>query len=201
MMKVWRSIRRGRGFSYVESMIATALFGPIVVVVLMVIETMHGAYGKGERSADVQQSARIAMARIVRELRAGGLDPSGVLPQLAIQSAVQTAALNRIAFIADVNEEGSTKKIEYRLDLSGQAPVLRRQQWSTWNAGWSGTNGGQPLAERITSLEFAYFGAADTAIPLGDLPARMAEIRRVRVIIMAESYRLVSDVRLRNVGL
>jgi len=200
-MKVGRSIRGGRGFSYVESMIATALFGPIVVVVLMVMETMHGAYGKGEQSADVQQSARIAMARIVRELRAGGLDPSGVLPQLAIQSAVQTAELSRIAFIADANDEGSTKKIEYRLDLSGQAPVLRRQQWSTWNAGWTRTNGGQPLAERIASLEFAYFGAADTAIPLSNLPARMAEIRRVRVIIMAESYRLVSDVRLRNVGL
>jgi len=195
------SIRSGRGFSCVESLIVSALFVPIVIVVLLIIDTMHSAYGKGERSADVQQSARIAMARIVRELRAGGFDPTGVVPQLAIQSAVQAAELNRIAFIADPNDEGGTRKIEYRLDLSGQAPVLRRQQWSTWNGGWTGTNGGQPLAERITSLEFAYFGAADTAIHLSDLPARIAEIRRVRVIIMAEGYRLVSDVRLRNVGL
>jgi Tfp pilus assembly protein PilW len=201
MMKARRPLTRSHGFSYVEGMIASALFAPIVIVVLLVIETMHSAYGKGEQSADLQQSARIAMARIVRELRAAGLDPSGILPQLAAQSAVQTAELNRIAFIADANDDGNTEKIEYRLDQSGQSPVLRRQQWSAWNSGWTGTNGGQPLAERITSVEFAYFGPGDGTIPLSDLPARMAEIRRVRVTIMAENYRLVSDVRLRNVGL
>ncbi len=200
-MNVRRSITRSHGFSYVESMIASALFGPIVISVLLLSEAMHGAYNKGEQSADLQQSARIPMARIVRELRAAGLDPSGIRPQLAVQSALQTAEIDRIAFIADANDDGGTEKIEYRLDLSAQPPVLRRQQWSTWDGGWTGTNGGQPLAERITSLEFAYFGPADTAIPLSDLPARMAEIRRVRVSIMAERYHLESDVRLRNAGL
>jgi hypothetical protein len=200
-MRPGRSIGPRAGFSYVESLIASALVAPIMIATLLITDTMHGAYGKGEQSAEVQQSARIAMGRIIRELRAGGLDPSGVLPQLTIRSAVQTAEPNRIAFIADVTDEGITRKIEYRLDLSGQNPVLRRQQWSNWNGGWSGTNGGQPLAERITSLEFAYFGAADSAIPLSDLPGRLAEIRRVRVIVTAEGYRLVSDVRLRNVGL
>jgi hypothetical protein len=194
-------IMRDHGFSYVESMIASALFVPIMVGALVATEAMHGAYIKGERNADLQQSARIAMTRIVRELRAAGVDPSGIRPQLPSQSVVQAAELDRIAFIADAADDGSTEKIEYRLDPAAQPPVLRRQQWSTWNGAWTGTNGGQPLAERITSVEFAYFAAGDTAIPLGDLPARIAEIRRVQVIITAESYRLVSDVRLRNAGL
>jgi len=200
-VKVGRPMTRGHGFTCVESMIASALFAPVVVVVLLVIEAMHGAYSRGEQRADLQQGARIAMARIVRELRAAGFDPSGVRPQLAIQSALQTAEPNRVAFIVVVNDKATTEKIEYRLDLSIHPPVLRRQQWSTWSSGWTGTNGGQPLAERITSVEFAYFGPGDSAIAVSDLPARIGEIRRVRVAIMAETYDLVSDVRLRNAGL
>ena len=158
----------------------------------------------------MQQSARIVMARIVRDLRSAGLDPSAVIPGLPIQAAIQTAETNRIAFVGDPNSDGTTDKIEYRLDLSSNPPVLRRQQWSKWNNGWSGTNGAQPLAEWIRSVEFTYFGPGGSVIPSSEIAARMGEIRRVGIVIIAgepssqvapETYRLVSEARLRNVGL
>ena len=198
------------GFTSSEVLIASTLIGPVLICAFIVLETMHGAYSRGERRADLQQSARIGMARIVRELRAAGLDPSGLIPGLPNPGPIQSADISRIAFIGDANGDGSSRKIEYRLDLSASPPVLRRQQWSTWGGGWSGTNGAQPLAEGITAVEFTYFGAGGSAIPPGELAARLGEIRRVGINITAlappghilsEPFRLVSEVQLRNRGL
>lgn len=198
-----------RGFTSSEILLAAALLGPILVIIFLAVDAMQGAYNRGERIADLQQSARIGMARIVRELRFAGLDPSVVIPSLPIQAPIQIAEGSRVAFISDANGDGSSEKIEYRLDLVTDPPVLRRQQWSTWSGGWSGTNGAQPLAERITMTEFTYFGPGGE-IPIGDLPARIGEIRRVRIAITAEAasghtpaetYRLISEVRIRNAGL
>ena len=199
-----------RGLTFPEVLIASTLIGPVLISAFIILETMHGAYSRGERRADLQQSVRIGMARIVRELRAAGLDPSGLIPGLPIPGPIQSADISRIAFIGDPNGDGSSKKIEYRLDLSASPPVLRRQQWSTWGGGWSGTNGAQPLAEGITAVEFTYFGAGGSAIPPGELAARLGEIRRVGINltalappghILSEPFRLVTEVQLRNRGL
>ena len=209
-MPIVLSVKTESGFTYSEVLIASTLIAPVLISAFIVLETMQGAYGRGERYADLQQSARIGMARIVRELRAAGLDPSGLIPGLPSPGPIQSAETNRIAFIGDPIGDGSSKKIEYRLDLSASPPVLRRQQWSTWGGGWSGTNGAQPLAEGITAVEFTYFGAGGSAIPPNELAARLGEIRRVGVNITAlappgqvssQPYRLVSEVQLRNRGL
>ncbi len=209
-MQALASIERQRGFTFLELLLSSVLLAPLVICLFLVVETMLGAYTRGESRADLQQTARIAMARIVRELRAAGLDPSAVIPRLPIRAAIQTAETNRIAFIGEANGDGVSKKIEYRLDLSGDRPILRRQQWSTWDSGWSGTNGAQPLAEGIISAEFTYFGPGGSVIPPIELPARLAEIGRVGIIIIVgepssqgapETYRLVSHARLRNFGM
>jgi hypothetical protein len=207
MQRVVYLMKTEFGFTYSEALIASALLAPVLISALLILDAMHAAYGRGERSTDLQQSARIGMARIIRELRVAGLDPSGLIPALPVQGPIQSAEISRIGFVADVNNDGSTEKIEYRLDVSSNPPVLRRQQWSTWAGGWSGTNGGQPLAEGITTVEFTYFGTGGIAIPQGELPARIAEIRTVGVAITAaapngqapfQPYRLASEVRLRN---
>ena len=209
-MPVVVSMKTGPGFTCAEVLVASTLLGSVLISAFVILETMQGAYGRGERRADQQQSARIGIARIVRELRAAGLDPSGLIPGLPIPAPIQIADTSRIAFIGDANGDGNSRKIEYRLDLSTSPPVLRRQQWSTWDGGWSGTNGGQPLAEGITAAEFTYFEAGGNAIPPHELTARRGEIRRVGIQITAagppghilsESYRLVTEVRLRNAGL
>ena len=209
-MRVVAAMKREHGFTTSEILVTSALLGPVMIAIFLMVDTLQGAYSRGERIADLQQSARIGMARIVRELRTAGLDPSSVIPSLPIPGSIQMAESNRIAFITDSNGDGNSEKIEYRLDLSADPPVLRRQQWATWNGAWSGTNGGQPLAERITVIELAYFGAGGSEIPPGELPARIGEIRRVRIFMRAaapsghtppETYDLISEVHLRNAGL
>lgn len=209
-MRIVALIGRDNGFTSTEILVASALFGPVMIVAFLMLGTMQGGYSKGERIADLQQSARIGMARVVRELRTAGLDPSGVIPSLPNPGPIQTAESSRIAFITDSNGDGNSEKIEYRLDVSANPPVLRRQQWATWDGAWSGTNGGQPLAERISSLHFTYFGAGGSEIPASEVPARIGEIRRIRILIQAaatsiqtppEIYDLISEVHLRNAGL
>jgi type II secretory pathway pseudopilin PulG len=94
------------------------------------------------------------------------------------------------------------KAISYYLGLSGGKTVLRRNE----NTG----GGGQPLADNIESLEFAYFDVN------GDLTEKPADIRKVKVTVTAKTnavdpelrggdgYRrrtLSSDIRPRNMGL
>jgi hypothetical protein len=198
------------GYTCVEMLLASSILAPVVISLLLMLETLQGSYAKGERRADLQQSARIAMTRIARDLRTAGLDPSAVIPHLATATAIQTAETDRIAFVGDIDGDGNTEKVEFRLDLSTSRPVLRRQQWSTWTGSWSGSNGAQPLAEGITGVEFTYIGASGSAIPSNEITTRLAEIRRVGIVILAASqldqmpaeyYRLVSEVRIRNTGL
>lgn len=204
------SSMKGRsGYTVAELLVASAVLVPLVIGMFLISDALHNTYSRGEARSDVQQSARIAMVRIIRELRAAGFDPDALIPRLSIPTAIQTAEASRIAFVADPDGDGRSKKIEYRLDLSADVPILRRQQW-TWNSGWSGRTGSQPLAEGITALELTYYGADGAAIPLNALPARAGEIRWVGLTITAasppshtppETYRLVGDVQLRNVGL
>lgn len=205
-------INNQRGFTLVELLIASTLLVPFVMAVFLIVEPMQRAYSQGEQRADLQQSARIAMARMARDLRAAGLDPGAAISSLPAPAAIQTAEVSRIAFIADPDDDGKSMKIEYRLDLTAEPPVLRRQQWSwsTSNNSWTGASGAQPLAERITGLELTYYGADGTAIPSSELPAKLGEIQRIGLVITAgspagrtspEAYRLIGEVRMRNVGL
>jgi len=94
------------------------------------------------------------------------------------------------------------KAISYYLGLSGAQTVLRRNE----NTG----GGGQPLAENIESLEFAYF---DTN---GNVTANPRDIRMVKVTVTARTNRvdpefkggdgyrrrtLSSHINVRNMGL
>lgn len=204
-----RSLMNNRsGYTIAELLVASAVLASLIIGLFLIADALRSTYGRGEIRADLQQGARIAMARIVRELRAAGFDPDALIPRLSMPTAIQTAEANRIAFIGDPDGDGRSKKIEYRLDLSADTPILRRQQW-TWDGGWSGTSRAQPLAEGITALELTYYGADGAAIPLSAFPARAGEIQRVGLAITAgsppshippETYRLVGEVELRNVG-
>jgi type II secretory pathway component PulJ len=215
MMRRATFTRTQSGGTLVELLIASTLLVALTLTVFLAIDSLLRTYSRGEQRADLQESARIAAGRMAQELRAAGLDPEGVIPQQPVQAAIQTAETSRIAFItgeSDANGNDKSIKVEYRLDLKADPPVLRRQQWS-WSMSsnsWTGASGAQPFANGITAVELTYYGADGAAIPSGELAARLGETQRIGLAVTAssppghtppETYRLVGEVRMRNIGL
>ncbi|MFQ5988329.1 MAG: PilW family protein [Candidatus Methylomirabilales bacterium] len=220
------------GFTLAETLVAVAISSIVLLGLYLVYDVNQATFVRGEQQTDLQQNARIGMDRLVRELRLAGSDPSETLttgppipggqarcsnPPPATPQAIENAEATCVRFYADVNADPSvlpedleTERVEYSFDAAAQ--LLRRQKWIT-----TGTGGGQPLAERVSGLTFAYFdgtgvclgGACATPpdpVPTGSL----GSIRRIAVVITtadtqtgggAPPFTLTAEIRPRNLGL
>ncbi len=222
------------GFSLVETLMAVVISSIVLLGLYLIFDVNQATFIKGEQQTDLQQNARIGMDRLVRELRLAGSDPSGVLgdppilipggqarcsnPPPATPQAIENAEATCVRFYADVDADPSvlpkdlaTERVEYSHDAAVQ--VLRRRQWT--NAGTSG--GAQPLAERVTTLTFAYYDGAgaclggECATPPDPVPAgSLDSIQRISVTITtadtqtgggALPFTLRAEIRPRNLGL
>ena len=204
------------GFTLVEVLIASAIFIFIFLAAYLIYETNQITFAKGERDVDIQQNARVAMDRIVRELRMAGFDPQDptIIPD-PCTTPIQSATPESISFIADVDSDGTTEKVEYTHDGDSDPPGVRREQWpslagANCDGDWSDSGGAQPLVDKVVLLAFTYYDNSGTQIPDNDLMARLSEIRRITIAITASdvlpsegtrSYTLTSEVRPRNLGL
>ncbi len=151
----------GRGVTLIETLISTVLFSIVIAGVYSVYTTMQGTLVRGEMKADLQQNARIALGRMVTEIRMAGNDPSGYLPSTIPppQAAIRAASANCLSFIA-ADETGVTKQVTYLLD----GTTFRRndQSWVVTSSGppqvGAFTGGGaQPVADSVYSLVFTYY--------------------------------------------
>jgi hypothetical protein len=87
-------------------LMATAISSVILLALYLLYDVNQVTFVKGEQQADLQQNVRIAMDRIVRDLRlagygfpTGGTNCAGVV----VPSAISVAAATSIAFCADLN--------------------------------------------------------------------------------------------------
>jgi len=217
--------RSEAGFSLVEVLTATAISGVVMLALYLLYDVNQVTFVKGEQQADLQQNARIAVDRIVRELRLAGSErqtPS-VIPA-SCATAIQLAEATRINFIADINDNDPTERVEYTYDNASNPPSINRAQW-TFAAGpgcnWSAPSGVQSFAERVTTLRFTYYDANNTCLggaAAPDCPAppaavpggSLGNIRRISVTITtqdaqtgskAQPFTLRAEVRPRNLGL
>ena len=68
-----------RGFTLAELLVAIALVGLIMTGILTFIMTGNEAYLTGSDQIEAQQAARVALARMVREIRGAGYNPTGAV--------------------------------------------------------------------------------------------------------------------------
>ena len=191
-----------RGFTLAEAIIAAALSSFILLGLYLMYETNQVSFTKGERQTDLQQNARIALDRIVRELRLAGSDPSGILAGGG--TAILVAEASRVQFYADVDSNSTTDRIEYSFDAAAQ--LIRRQFWS----GNGASAGTEQLAQAVTALAFAYFDGSNNLLPSPVLAGNLGSIRRVSVTVtttdtvtgqLQQPFTVQADVRPRNLGL
>jgi prepilin-type N-terminal cleavage/methylation domain-containing protein len=218
--------RWGRGFTLLETLITTVLFSIVMGGVFLLYTTMQSTLSRGELMTDLQQNARVAMDRMVQEIRMAGYDPTGIISQVVLppKSPVRAASSACFSFIADVYGTGAAKQITY--DLNGTKLRRREQTWTpgSFDVSCPG-NCPQPLAESVNLLTITYYDAYNQILTpystntLGCPPGgttqtftqldygQMKQIRRVAITlqtrdsrpdVFSQFYTLTNDVRLRN---
>jgi prepilin-type N-terminal cleavage/methylation domain-containing protein len=161
----------GRGLTAIEVLISTAIFAVVAASVHLLYTSMLNTYTKGELRAEVQQSARIALAQITQDLRGAGYDPSGALAHVVIgPSAALRAALPAcVSFVTYGVSGGLEASIQVTYTLNAGA-VQRRVD--PWDAGSSAFEGGvwTAVAQSIEALQFTYYDGEGAVLAPGTEP-------------------------------
>ena len=150
------------GFALAELLVVLALAGLVLLALTGLLQQGERAYLDGTARLEAQQSARVALGRIGRELREAGIDPKGTgFPPLVNPTPTGFTIQN------DLNGDGVIAGNRERITYSLTGRTLRR------NAG----GGAQPLIDDVEALAFAYLDAEGrpTGVPV--------EIRSVLIVI------------------
>jgi type IV pilus assembly protein PilW len=237
-----RSLQRAGGFTLIELLIAMSIFLIVLLGIYQAFDTNRATYVSGTRKVDVQQNARVALDSMTRELRMAGnfpekYDPSAATnPSLANPIGILVATNNGLVAYGDMDgtcnpSQGAcpaNSSSAFLYCLSGNTILRKRSTDVTAPASFS-CNGGDVLAENITSLQFTYYDGSNNPIPnppnspyvldaegLGNVPAfattaQRTAVRTVVITLVAEEsvpipgqqpqrLTLTSSVRLRNIN-
>src|SRR5262245_35689638 len=146
-MTTWHA---ARGYALADLLVATAMIGLVMASVLGILRGSLGAYRWGAARVEAQQSARVALERMAKELREAGYDPTG-----AGIAAIVAAEPTRVVFQRDLDGDGLVDPTRERvvLVLRPGESVLRR------DAG----GGAQPIINDVKRLELTYFDGGGLA--------------------------------------
>lgn len=144
------------------ALVLGALFGSL--------EHAQRLYGAGVARLEAQQSARVGLERMAREIRQAGYGA----PEL---SAITVAEPSRIVLHLDADGDGAFAAPRETITWSVSGRALRR------NAG----GGAQPIVNGVRDLALAYFDARGlpTTVPI--------DVRTVRVTLVTEPERLLAN--------
>jgi prepilin-type N-terminal cleavage/methylation domain-containing protein len=98
-------VRGEAGFTLAEILMASAISSVVLLALYLLYDVNQVTFVKGEQQADLQQNARIAMDRIVRDLRLAGYGfPTGATncAGFGVPSAISVADTTSITFCADL---------------------------------------------------------------------------------------------------
>jgi prepilin-type N-terminal cleavage/methylation domain-containing protein len=154
--------RAERGLSLIEVLISTTLFSIVFAGVYLLYVTMQGMMTRGELMTDLQQNARVGLAKMVQEIRMAGYDPEGAIPQVTLspKGAIRAASATCFSFVGlglDRSTNPATEKSK-QITYSLSGTTMRRQE-DSWDSIAKAFSGGtaQPQAEVVNSLTFIYY--------------------------------------------
>jgi len=167
-----------------ELLTVIALAGLTLASTLLGLQQGLQAYTVGAARVEAQQSGRIALERMTRDIRAAGAGGGAF-------DAIAVAEPARITLQLDLDGDGAITQRGEAITWHLAAPVLRR------DAG----GGAQPVINGVRGLVLEYFdaGGRPTAVP--------GEIRTVVITLTTEGEQnagavgaitLATEVRLRN---
>ncbi len=146
-----------------DLLVAAAVLGLVLSTTLVALDQGQRVYRGGTARVEAQQSARIALERMAREIRQAG---TGLAPV-----AVSVAEPERIVLHFDLDGDGAASDRREMITWRLAGRVLRR------DAG----GGAQPIVENVLALALAYFDVAGTPTTVPD------DVRTVAITLTTES--------------
>ena len=193
--------RCSRGVTLIELLISAALFCLVMGGAYVLYTTMLGTLDRGEVSSDLQQNARVALGRMVQELRMAGYDPQAALGPVTGQRSteIQAAGESCLSFVTsrvDTSTSPATER-SVRVTYSLNGTTLRRRG-DDWDATAGTFSGGtaQPFANSVIRLAFTYYdGLGQVVTPpgssMGNCPPAAAALVKVLDPLQAARVRRI----------
>jgi prepilin-type N-terminal cleavage/methylation domain-containing protein len=164
-----------RGLTFTELMLALAIFGVIMVVIMGFLSGARNSYSDTRNRAQYQQSMRAVMSLVTREIRSTGCDPS-------------EAGFDYFGVADD-------DRLSCRMDLNGDSDFADLGPDENITYSFVGGNlvrnngtGDQVILRGVQGLTFTYFdgvGAELNAVPL--TATNRALVRFVGINIQGET--------------
>jgi len=180
-------IRRDKGFTLVELMVAMALTGITMVAVYKTFSAQEKVYSVQDDSASLRQDLRVAIELMSKDLRwAGYTAELGPKKEDSIARVVTadastftfTANLNTDDVVPDVTDDG--EQVTYFL-TGGSAPYRLTRAVLV-----GGLPQYQPVADNIDALNFVYVLSDGTTT---SFPVDLTKIRSIQVTVVARANR------------
>jgi hypothetical protein len=184
----------------IEMIVASLMLVMLIVPIFTMYEGTVRLFTRGDVQSTFHNQLRASVAALVRELRMTGYDPSvAVIPGNPVYFEV--AQTNTVRFIADVDDDGTTERVEYAYDAVARTVTRQFWRWDGAAAAWGQGSGALVMARDVEGMTLGYFDVADAATGV------LASIRRVTVTLSAsrivagsglERYSVSSEARPRN---
>lgn len=197
--------REESGISLTEVLVFALLLTLVLAAVYSLLASGIGSWGRGETAIELQQNARLAMDRMIREIRIAHKIVNARVIRDGNEIKFPTT-VEEISFIKDdSNGDGvynvtNDKILGYRIGGSSGATLVRR----VLNPGET-VAVSNPLAEYVEELNFRFFGANSVEIPpttdisLTNYYDNVTCVE-INIVVSKDDMRkqLTSKVRLRN---
>ncbi len=186
--------RDRRGMTLVEMMIAVAVFGIILAVVMGFLVDSRNSYTETRERAQTQQSMRAVLSLMTAEIRSAGCDPLGNgFDTFGLADATTMTARMDLNGDADVTDTNPDETVTYTFN-AGTGELAR-----------NGGAGAQVILRGLTGVTFSYFD--ENGAQLGGTPLSAvdrARVRSVQILLSGETAKgepvnYTTRVALRNI--
>lgn len=196
-----RGDRIAKGFTITEILVAVAIVSIMIMGIFTLYVGQEASYVHQQEILQLQQQMRVALNKIVKEIRMAGYDPQQANETTPNTFGIQTAAANSIYFTVDTDRDGVVDPDErYRVRVDSSKVEYSDDNGTTWQ---SLTWHSLVAPVEAVSLSFTYYDSDGTVTAvLQDIRVvRIALTERVKLsgaVSMYYSKTLSSRVELRN---
>lgn len=174
---------RQEGFTLIELMVAMAISGMLMAVVVMAFTGQSRSNNSVQDVTSLQQDLRSALQLMASEIRMAGYDPTGkagagIIDETHSGNAERRFKINTNGDVGDEDCDDPDENIYYATYVNGDGiSCLGRK---------TGNGNFTPIAENIDQLAYEYFLDDETWT---QAPVDLTKIRAVKIVILGHSAR------------